>query len=388
MRIRLHGSSTLIENWLKIKLPEHEMGSQLENPDVVVGIAQCSLGGIPDPLAALDDAIACGILPITLVVAGRDDKVIDRAKTAGVADECIIKGERIMAGELLLAIKEACEKEIRPEPVLIFPEQPPAEISQPVVREESFSEYGSRAECEDRVENKLQGGNESQHGHRMSVNWDLLLPYKDRILVVTGPAGGVGRSTLAASLMSYMTGQGESIAGVDLASSLKRHLGNPELKEGDGGYLRASTRWGEVWQVRQDNPEGIAVVIGLLAQKGNWVIVDTPPGTAPWHNFANIIWVVGNTLRQLGDRDSVPAGALLVTSLVAEDPVMWASVVDDVLGRTPDVIIEYDPEGCRTTEAEMSPAIEGAGRSPGSPTISAAVGKIAALLSSRGVWRG
>lgn len=253
MKIRIYGNAGILESWLLARLAGHgvEPAGEGEVPDVLLGIAECSAGGVPDPLEALEAALSRGGLPVTVVVAGSDGGTAERARRAGVPEECILAGERIRAGEILAALLKAVENDLRPELVLVFAPAPPP--------------GGGAAPPLPRAGEEIPPRGCGKTAP--SLAWEVLAPYRERVVAVTGPFAGVGRTTLAASLMAYLRGQGEKVAGVDLEGSLKYHLGNPELLPAEGGYLTAGTRWGELYRVPAPDAEGAAALIGMLAQK-------------------------------------------------------------------------------------------------------------------------
>jgi hypothetical protein len=348
------------------------------SPDAVVVVGRSPAGGVDDPVAVVERLLSKGDCPVCLVVSGRDAETERGLRLLGVPEECLFwaDGAGVRPSEVLEKLEEAVGKDLRPEPVIFAPAEDGRK--EPLL---FAPEQASAAKAPVVPAAKTFRSDESP------VNWGALAPFKDRIVVVTGSGTGIGRTTLAASLAAHASSLGEKVAAVDLDPSpeLALHLQKPQLfpvqEEGLERWLRGRSRYGELYV--PDGASGLDafILLGVLASRGGTLVVDAPPGFAPWAEFARTVFVVGSDLRSLnGAKGKIP-GAVVVTSRVQPaDANVWPGVVEDALGVKPAAVLIEDPEGCRAAGARFAPATE----SPGSTALARAVGELAPLIFKKG----
>ncbi|RJX20375.1 MAG: hypothetical protein C4570_03970 [Ammonifex sp.] len=351
------------------------------SPDAVVVVGRSPAGGVDDPAAVVEQALSKGDNPVCLVVSGHASALERRLHLLGVPEECVVwaNGAGVRPSEVLKKLGEAVEKDLRPEPVVFaFPGEEPLlhagapEKTAPLAPREAPASLAAKA---------FRGG-------EAPVNWSALAPHRDKIVVVTGSGTGVGRTTLAAALATHAFSLEEKVAAVDLDPSpeLALHLQRPQLlpvrEDGLERWLRGRSRYGSFYAPDGASDLDLFVLLGVLASRGETLVVDAPLGFAPWDEFARVVFVVGSDLRALdGAKGKIPAGAVVVASRVQPaDANVWPGVVEDALGVKPAAVLVEDPEGCRAAGARFAPATE----SPGSTMLARAIGELAPLIFGKG----
>lgn len=351
------------------------------SPDAAVVVGRSDAGGVDDLVAVVEGLLSRGSNPVCLVVSGRDAETERRLRLLGVPEECLLwaDGAGIRPSEVLEKLKQAVEKDLRPEPVVFAPAENGRK--EPLVFAGAPGQAAAPVKPESPVVPAVKTA--SNRNSESPVNWGALAPHRG-IVVVTGSGTGVGRTTLAASLAAHASYLEEKVAAVDLDPSpeLALHLQKPQLlpvrEEGLERWLRGRSRYGDLYVPDGASALDVFVLLGVLASAGQTLVVDAPFDFAPWAEFAKTVFVVGSDLRSLdGAKGKIPAGAVVVASRVQPaDANVWPGVVEDALGVKPAAVLVEDPEGCRAAGARFAPATE----SPGSTALARAVGELAPLI--------
>ncbi|QGP94126.1 hypothetical protein MGLY_35510 (plasmid) [Neomoorella glycerini] len=389
-RILLAAGNSPAVAWFKARYPKTDIDSKLKDgwlPDAVVAVRKSRMGGVDDPVAIVGETLARGSLPVVVIVAGKKDKtgedIARRAGALGVPEACILfAGEKgITAPDIAKALEDALAGELRPAPLIYYEEEEKKE--EPVEANDNIKGVNVPQQLE-----ALPGIRETAACPAVepagNVDWSPLAPYKDRIVPFLSPCAGVGKTTLAAALAAHITSQGGQAAVIDLETPpmVRLHLGNTTL-EREGSWQHTVTPWGALWVPEKHDLAGIAALLGQLVRDGYRVIIDAPYLRVPWDNFARQVYVVGGDLRALyacQGQENLNDAILVANRVPVAALSIWPSVVEDVLGKVPEVVIAEDQEGCQATVAGMAPAIV----PPGSESIAAGIGALVALLWPEG----
>ncbi|BCV20368.1 cellulose synthase operon protein YhjQ/BcsQ [Moorella sp. Hama-1] len=385
--------------WLKARYPEADVQAQISDgwlPDAVVAVRKSRMGGVEDPVKVIEEALARGSLPVTVIVAGRKDRegenIARRAAALGIpANYILFAGEEgITAPAIAQVLEEAVNKDARPAPLIYYAsdesdgcENEDPEETSPRSGDKDRESKDARTPAQTREEFWLSPGEPAPAaGQRPeeNIDWSLLAPYKELIITMVSPCAGVGKTTLVAALAAYLTSQGEQVAVVDLETPpmARLHMGNTAL-ERQGNWQYTATPWGELWLPGQYTPAELLDLLARLAGNSYRVLIDAARLPVPWNTFSRQVEVIGGDLRALyawEQQENVEGTILVANRVPATSLSIWPSVVEDVLGKEPLIVIQDDPEGCQATVASMTPAII----SPGSDSIAAGTGSLAALL--------
>ncbi|MGB9661702.1 MAG: cellulose synthase operon protein YhjQ/BcsQ [Moorellaceae bacterium] len=395
-KLLLAAGQTPAVAWLKARYPEADIQTEISDgwlPDVVVAVRKSRIGGVEDPVKILEEVLARGGLPVTVIVAGKKDRegknIARRAGALGIQEEFILFADEggITAPAIARVLEDAVGKDARPAP-LVYYESDGNENENP---EGASLQANEKDRGRDSERTTGRAGEEywpspgepapaAGQVAEEDIDWSPLAPYKELIITMVSPCAGVGKTTLVAALAAYLTSQGEQVAVIDLETPpmAMLHMGNTSL-EHQGNWRYATTPWGELWLPVRYNPVELRSLLTSLARNGYRVLIDAANLPVPWGTFSRQVEVIGGDLRVLYVRKqqaNVENGVLVANRVPATSLSIWPSVVEDVLGQEPQIVILEDQEGCQATVANMTPAIV----SPGSDAIAAGIGNLAALL--------
>lgn len=395
-KLLLAAGQTLAAAWLKARYPEADVQTQISDgwlPDAVVAVRKSRMGGVEDPVKIIEEILARGGLPVTVIVAGKKDRegenIARRAGALGIREEFILFADEggITTPAIARVLEDAVSKDARPAPLIYYEsnsyENENLKDTSPQANEKDRERKGERTTGQAGEEYWSSPGEPAQAAGQVpeeDIDWSLLAPYKELIITMISPCAGVGKTTLVAALAAYLTSQGEQVAVIDLETPpmAKLHMGNTAL-EHQGNWQYAATPWGELWLPVKYNPVELMNLLARLARNGYRVLIDAAHLPAPWNAFSRQVEVIGGDLRALyasQQQDGYKDAILVANRVPATSLSIWPSVVEDVLGQEPQIVIPEDQEGCQATVANMTPAIV----SPGSDAIAAGIGSLAALL--------
>lgn len=323
------------EKWLAAKMAGAEIkyhpGENSFEPDIVLVSSRSSIGsvfvGVDNPMKLVSRFVAHA--PVVAVVA---DNIIPELLQAGIPEECFIlpddPGVSVRVSRVFSLLEDLVKKDLRIEPVVYGNPVELKDISEPVLM----------------VPKTLTP--ELAEGSMQVFDFSALVPYRDRITIFSGP--GVGKTTLAAAFTAHLSGLSEQVSAVDLGSppALGLHMGNPELNTNDG-WKKADTDWGTLYiPAKNMSPVDIGAFIGCQAQEG-YVVVDMPSRVPEWIKCipANFVDVIDDDMRTLKLLDFDSEHLLVANRVPSASIGTWPYVVDQTLGKKPNVIIEEDNEG-------------------------------------------
>lgn len=205
---------------------------------------------------------------------------------------------------------------------------------------------------------EADGGNED-----ISWSTDTVNETRAKTIAVAGLRGGVGRSTVAASLADYFKGIGEKVAIIDLGSPpvTNMHFGIEAADEtrdgmvvlkGDVDIYVPETG---VWDYPSDNLQKIVSELNLQYRR---VIIDLPPEPRHQHMEA----INPDCLVVVFDYDMIlsakPAAAVQGGIFVYNKAVPEVSqlLAASILGDVEPIVIKMDIEGCNAALSDNKPA--------------------------------
>jgi len=202
---------------------------------------------------------------------------------------------------------------------------------------------------------------------------------KVKVITVRGYRGGVGTTTIVASLAAILHDNGGKVAILDLGipPNIKNYSEKPKFEKKDGFKVAVCECW-DLYQplvpAWQTEPGNVVALLENLRKEYRWVVVDFSPQPDKEHIAAikpdKIVIVMDSDIIQSVEPAAKTDATFIYNKVM---PDIELDLIKGILGQ-PVILIKSDYEGCYAALASGSPA------NRKSEDIAVAMGKLAAKI--------